>query len=333
MTFNDSSAGLDNVYMQTTSQEGVNTGLLNRGTWTVPNYVAGTDSAVSVSPSSGIGLTQTFTFVFSDTGGAGDLHQEFALISSSTSTTNACEIEYDGSNLYLLNSSGTSWLGPMAPGGSASLSNSQCILSGSGSSVSAMGTTLTVTLAVTFSSSFAGNYNIYMETVTQEGSSTGLLARGTWTVPATPNWFAGTPAAVSVSPLSGSGMSQTFTFTFSDTGGAGDLHLQFILFNSALATANSCLPLYDGSNLYLMSDSTTGWAGPMALGSSSSIANSQCTVSGSGSSVTLSGNTLTLTLAVTFSSSYAGAKTIYMQTTTQEGLDTSMQPRGSWIIP
>jgi hypothetical protein len=128
-------------------------------------------------------------------------------------------------------------------------------------------------------------------------------------------------------------MSQTFTFVFSDTGGAGDLLQQFVLFNTSLALASSCLPVYGGSTVYLMNDAVSGWLGPITLGSSSTLSNSQCTISGSGSSVSLSGNTLTLTLAISFSSAFAGGKTIYIQTNTREGLDTSMQARGSWTIP
>jgi hypothetical protein len=333
ITFNSSFGGAKNIYMQACTQEGLNTGMLARGSWTVAPSAGGTPSAVSVSPSSGSGLTQTFAFIFSDTGGAGDLHQQFVLFNTSTSTANACEVEYDGANLYLLNNSAASWLGPMAPGSSGSLSNSQCTLGGSGSSVSTSGNILTLTLAITFSSSFAGAENVYLETTTQEGVNTGFVSRGAWTIPGTPTWSAGAPSAVSVSPSSGSGMSQTFTFVFSDTGGAGDLLQQFVLFNTSLALASSCLPVYGGSTVYLMNDAVSGWLGPITLGSSSTLSNSQCTISGSGSSVSLSGNTLTLTLAISFSSAFAGGKTIYIQTNTREGLDTSMQARGSWTIP
>ena len=158
-----------------------------------------------------------------------------------------------------------------------------------------------------------------------------MQARGTWTIPATPTWSAGTPSIVSVSPSSGSGMSQTFTFVFSDTGGAGDLHQQFILFNSSTGGASACLPQYDGTSLYLLNDAGSTWLGPMAPGSSSTLANSQCTVAGS--SVTLSGTTVILNLSITFNSSFGGAKNIYMQAYTQEGLNTGMLARGSWTVP
>jgi hypothetical protein len=330
ITFNSAFAGAKNVYIETTTLEGLNTGFESRGTWTVPGaptWSAGTPSAVSVSPSSGSGMSQTFTFVFSDTGGAGDLNQQFILFTSA-GLSNACLPQYDGSNLYLFNDSANAWLGPIALGGSSSLANSQCTLNGSGSSAALSGNTLTLTVAITFSSAFAGAKTIYMQTNTHEGLNTGLQAHGSWTVPNSP---AGTPSAVSVSPSSGSALSQTFTFVFSDTGGASDLNQQFILFTSA-GLSSACLPQYDGSNLYLFNDSANAWLGPIALGSSASLANSQCTLSASGSSASASGTTLTLTLAITFNSAFAGAKTIYMQTDTHEGLDTGMLARGSWTV-
>jgi hypothetical protein len=54
-------------------------------------------------------------------------------------------------NLSLLNDAGTTFQGPITPGTSGSLSNSRCTLSAAGASVSTSGTTLTVTLPLSFS--------------------------------------------------------------------------------------------------------------------------------------------------------------------------------------
>ena len=51
------------------------------------------------------------------------------------------------------------------------------------------------------------------------------------------------------------------------------------------------------------------------------------------SSSTLSGSTLTLNLAVTFNSAFAGAKNIYMQASDAAGLDSGLQVRGAWRVP
>jgi hypothetical protein len=60
-----------------------------------------------------------------------------------------------------------------------------------------------------------------------------------------------TPTPVSVTPSSGSGLSQTFSFVFSDTGGAGSIIWTQLMINQTLATTSSCWFYYDGSLLYL----------------------------------------------------------------------------------
>ena len=52
------------------------------------------------------------------------------------------------------------------------------------------------------------------------------------------------PAAVGVTPNSGTGTSQTFAFQFSDTAGASDLTTVSVLFNSSLTTSNACSITY-----------------------------------------------------------------------------------------
>src|ERR1039458_10466882 len=62
---------------------------------------------------------------------------------------------------------------------------------------------------------------------------------------------------------------------------------------------------------------------------SGSQQNSQCTLNGAGSSVSASGNTLTLNLALTFLTAFAGAKNIYMQAVNPNGT-AAWQLEGSW---
>ena len=67
--------------------------------------------------------------------------------------------------------------------------------------------------------------------------------------------------------------------------------------------------------LYLVDDAGDGGyanGSPIGLPSSGTLQNSQCTISGAGSSVVSNGNTLTLTLAVTFTSGFAGNQVFYL---------------------
>ena len=98
---------------------------------------------VSVTPSSGSGTQQTFNLVYTDSAGMSDLNTAWVWFdnSASSSVTNTClAYSYPRANaLYLLNDAGSAFLGPITVGSSNSLSNSQCTISGSGSSTSTAG--------------------------------------------------------------------------------------------------------------------------------------------------------------------------------------------------
>lgn len=139
---------------------------------------------VSLTPSVGSGPSgsiQTFTAVYSDypyvdqngtpLGGATDISETDLDINTSAMAVAGCSIKYsDWSNgLYLANDNRTSWLGPLTPGSSATLQNSQCTLYGTGSSVSLSDTQLTMTVAVSFTAAFAGPKNTYLWAYDNEG--------------------------------------------------------------------------------------------------------------------------------------------------------------------
>src|SRR5450755_4040670 len=97
-----------------------------------------------------------------------------------------CSMTYsNGSNgLYLASDNRTSWLGPLTPGSSGTLQNSQCTLYGTGSSVSISGTQLTMTVSLSFTAAFAGTKGVYLWASDSAGDSTGVLEMGNWTVTA-----------------------------------------------------------------------------------------------------------------------------------------------------
>jgi len=122
------------------------------------------------------------------------------------------------------------------------------------------------------------------------------------------------PAAVSVNPAAGTGSSQMSTFQFSDAAGWQSLGVVNILINSALDARQSCYIAYDVPDnvLYLVPDSGGGLLPGLVLNGLGSTGNTQCAVLGSGSTAQGSGNILTLTLNMLFSSTFAGSKVVYM---------------------
>jgi hypothetical protein len=307
-----------------------NTGWQTMGTWTVP-AAATLPAAVSVTPSSGNGLSQTFSFRVSDANGASDLTTVSTLVNTFQSVSAACSVTYNRvqNTLWLLTDAGAAPAGTLTPG-SGSQQNSQCTLNGGGSSVSVAGNVLTLNLALTFSVSFSGAKNIYLYAAGSAGNS-GWQPMGTWTVPATVSGV----TVVSVSPSSGSGSQQTFTLQFADGAGATDLSTVWVYINASLASnsANSCLVYYSraANQLNLEADSGAVWLPAATPGGSGTLTNSQCSVNLAASSVAISGDTLTLNLALAFTSAFSGAKNVYMYAA-GPSTNTGWQTMGTWIV-
>jgi hypothetical protein len=101
---------------------------------------------------------------------------------------------------------------------------------------------------------------------------------------------------------------------------------------AALSSAGACYFYYArGANgIYLATDAGA-WQGPLTIGSAGTLENSQCSVNAGASSVSASGNTLTLNLAISFAAGFAGAKNLYMevQNATQ---DSGWSAYGTWTV-
>src|SRR5277367_3131030 len=138
---------------------------------------------------------------------------------------------------------------------------------------------------------------------------------------------------VSVTPSSGTGSSQTFAFAFSDLAGAADITAAQIGFNTSLAGTNSCWMYYAASTetIYLANNAGGFASGGLVLGSSGTLQNSQCTINVATSSVSLSGNTLTLHLAMSFAPAFAGAKNIYMYVQNAT-VSNGFTQEGTWTV-
>lgn len=112
-----------------------------------------------------------------------------------------------------------------------------------------------------------------------------------------------------------------------------------VLINNFLNGRNACYVAYvaQSSTLYLVDDAGDGggpFAGTVVLPGSGSASNSQCTVNGAGSSVSGSDDTLTLTLNVSFTGSFAGNQIFYTAARNSSGTENSgWQALGAWAVP
>jgi hypothetical protein len=338
VNFKPAFVGAKNVYMFGSSFGGPASGWQTRGAWTA---TAGTVTvgvtADSVAPASGTGGSQTFALQYSDAAGATDLATAWVWFNATfaSSSANSCLAYYSRPTnvVSLLNDAGTGYL-TGTPGTSATLQNAQCAIALSGTSVALSGTTATLNLAVSFKSPFVGAKNVYMYVASIGGSASGWQTRGTWT--ATAGAVTASVTADSVSPASGSGASQTFALRYSDTAGAPDLATAWVWFNATFASssANSCLAYYNRATnvVNLLNDAGTGYL-TGTPGTTATLQNSQCSIALGGTTVAISGTTLTLNLAVTFKSAFAGAKNAYIYGASLGGLSSGWQTRGVWTVP
>jgi hypothetical protein len=293
-----------------------------------------TPAPAAPSPAAGSGSSRTFTFTFSDPNGWQDLNVVNVLINDFLDGRRACYLAYVRplNVLYLVNDAGDALLPGLVLNGTGSVSNGQCTVYGSGSSATGSGNTLTLTLNITFSGSFAGNRIVWLAARDAGENNSGWVPAGVWNVPGLP---ASSPAVGGVVPAAGSGQTQTFVFTFSDASGWQNLGVLNILINDYLDGRHACYLAYSRplGVLYLVNDPGNALLPELYLGSAGSVSNSQCTVYGTGSSASGSGNTLTLTLNVRFSSSFAGERIIYMAARDVAERNSGWQAMGRWTVP
>jgi len=257
---------------------------------------AGPPTVISVSPSAGAAPSQSFTAVYADLNGAADLASVRILFNAEVSAANACYVTYYPAlkAMYLTNDAGTHLSAPVVPGSTTTATNSQCTLAGKGSAYGTSGNTATLTVALTFSRT--PPENIYLYATEANGSSSGWQQEGTWGA------TLGPPATISVSPDAGSGKAQIFSAVYSDPNGAEDFAALRVLFNTTLSDINGCrVVYYPATNaLYLANDAGAALSSPVTPGSSAQVSNSKCTLLGTGSAYSTSGNDATLAVALGF---------------------------------
>jgi hypothetical protein len=229
--------------------------------------------------------------------------------------------------IYLYNDDGSAFIGGVTPGSAAQVSNDQCTLSAAGSSFTTSGNTLTFNVALTFSSTFAGQQNSYVYVQEPNGPVGTSIPKGTWTVPAKP------PATLSLTPSSGAGLTQTFSLALTDANGLSSLNQMQLLFNTTPNRPSGCNVNYKPAEntIYLYSDDGSAFLAGVTPGSRTQVSNSQCTLNGAGSSISISGNTLVLNVSLTFSATFTGQENAYTYAQWNDGSNTGgWQQAGTW---
>jgi hypothetical protein len=181
-----------------------------------------------------------------------------------------------------------------------------------------------------------GNYvsgkHVYLWVKDNENHDTGWVQSVDWSLPSAnqpPAVLSGTPSNATVSP-------QTFTFVARDPDGAADISTVYWLVNgNSSIPQQTCHGFYVRATnaLYLYNDTLTGVLGPLIPGSSATLQNSQCVVSGNGSSAAASGTDLILKLTLGSQGNYVNGKNVYIWVKDNANHDTGWIQTSAWSIP
>jgi beta-propeller repeat-containing protein len=317
-----------NLPLQTPLQSANNGGsagwLLRLGVTAPPAQLPAVNS---VTPPSGTGNSVTFTAVFSDPAGASSLTNVSLLVNNSASLNSACYVTYSpaANQFTLADDVASSGSNPVVPGG-GSAQNDQCTLNGAGSTATLSATTLTLTISLTFQPGFEGGKGVYLYAASAN-ANTGWVALGAWTATIPP----AQPSVGSVSPNGSTGSSQTFNFVFSDSQDVANIADVAMLFAPSLVYQNACYVVYDAVHglLQLASNNATG-SSEKSAASTGTLENSQCSVGAT--TVAISGNSLILSVSITFQGAFSGLQNIYLYAVDANGDSTGWVQSGTYTV-
>ena len=296
-----------------------------------------TPSARDGGPIAPTGSTQTIVARYSHPAGVANLGVVNILINSALDGGNACYIAYSrpAGVLFLVNDGGTDsgLSAPLFLGSAASVNNSQCAISGTGSSAVDSGNAMTLTLVVTFSNRFRGNRVIYLAAQSVSNVTSGWQTMGVAVVTEASTLY---PRSNAISPSTSTAASQTLTVTYQDSTSAHNLLTAWVLMNTAVDAGQACYIAYyvPGNLLFLYPDSGDGsQATAIALSGTNTIENSYCRIQAQGSSAVLSGNLLTLTLNYLVKPAFSGPRGIWAAVQTLTAQTSPWKPLGAWLVP
>lgn len=287
-------------------------------------------TGVSFVPSSGTFNTNTFynfTAVYSDANGYNDIKTADLIINTSP-VTGAFYVQYrqDENKLYIYY--GATAYGGYVPGTNVNIATTYGTLNCYQTTVSRSGNNLTINWKISFNNALAGTRNAYLAASGMTGASSGWQQKGTIYINAA-------PTMVSLSPNSGTFLTNT-TYTFStvhsDANGLVDLVSANFMVNTNNSTSGAFLAHYRRDQRLLFLYNGTTQVGGYAPGSPNVIETpygklycNQTTVSGSG-------NNLTVNWKVSFKPTVSGQKNVYLSSSDTKGASSGVVQKGTIVI-
>lgn len=291
--------------------------------------LSGLPQPVSLSPMSAIGTTLNYSFNFIPDASTQTPLQTFYGMLDSSLAGKCLFAVIAPSSLYVMNDSGSGWLPVVALGGSQE--NSYCrISSGSLGATPNVNGGMTLAITVTFKPATPnGNKRVFLAAIDAAGQNSGwmdmnaLICVGVCSTSVTP-----TPT--SVSPVNGTSLDQSFSFTYSDADGYADIAAVQVIFGETLSGANTCyFSMHPGSGtVYLVADDGANLAGYGQVGGGGApLSNTSCTIYPGTASVSYpSATQLRLNIRVVFT-----PPTVAPQLTIYRGVQDSRGQNSGWV--
>ena len=348
LTFATGFAGFKNIYLLASSESaGVTSGWVQGGTWTVSDTGGtGTPGVASLIPTTGAGFSGTFTGTFTHTGGATQHYLGYMLFLPTPNVVNytatgSCLVEYNriSNGMRLIDNAGTGWLGGqsgIALGTfGATLSNNYCTINIQSATAFVNGTSMTVSVPVTFQTSLGPVLGTFLQAFDVTGNFTGMTQFGNWVLPGAPQFRIG-PSVVSINPTNTAGSNVTYTVTASHPAGVGALTQVHLLISDRIVGGSPCQVVYfPGNNtLNLINDSGSALVSLTGVtpGTGGFLANSRCQVNTAAASISTSGTNLSVNIPLSFTTAtFAGAKSVYGNAFDNTGM-TSHWVQGATLL-
>jgi hypothetical protein len=119
----------------------------------------------------------------------------------------------------------------------------------------------------------------------------------------------------------------------SSAGGAGNIATIYTLLNTSISATTACHITYNPvANRIALFGDTGQWSPSVLLGAAGTLSNNQCTLNTGTSSVSTSGNNLTLNLVLQFAGGWTGTKNNYLWVSDFAGQISGWGTMGTWTV-
>ena len=290
---------------------------------TAPSDLA--PESVSVSPSNGSGMEQSFTATYKDP--EGKMAWLYFRLSDGT---NLSSMRYDITNgqIQLSNNLNNGW-NSAEPGQAVTLENVNLVLDVSSVKYTKSDNDYSLVLPVSFKSSFSGAKGIYLNAVDEAGNEGGWTVKGSYTIASPPV----EPELVSFDPANGSGSSQLFRIVVKDENGLENLKSFYFIMNGKVNKKRASFSVfYNPDNDIVKIKEGRQWSQGMNLADGGVLAGENAILDLGQSRAIRNGNELELQLFLKFNDVFEGKRTLKVNVLDDDKMKTGYITVGSYTV-